>query len=111
MVLPKRKCTVKETYHNGSKNGKLLSYYENGQLEAESYYDYGKKTGTWLPFYENGNIDTKTTYVNDKEHGIYKEYFYNGELNTQKYYIHGERVIKEVFDKKYKEDKLFYFLY
>lgn len=85
-------------------NGKMLIYYKNGQIAAESYYKNGLHDGKSTRFYENGNkeyvlhfknglregehiyyhengkVDSKVTFKNDKPHGTCYFYYENGTL-------------------------------
>ena len=56
-------------HNNGLKEGKWLTFYDNGQLKTTGEFLNNKETGTWEYFDDNGNLILRENYKNGK---IYK---------------------------------------
>ena len=52
-------------YQNGTLNGPMFIYYDNGNLSKVSNYANGVKNGEEVDFYRNGNSRTIRNYKND----------------------------------------------
>lgn len=104
-----------EVYKNGVKQSGSKSYYTNGVLESEIYYDgkisttyfeNGKKQsegkflvgdiphGDWKGWHENGNLNYESSYNNGLNVGITKWYDSNGKLYLEQEFLNG-KIIKE----------------
>ena len=79
------------TYSAGKRNGKMVGYYENGQIEIEGNYKDGKEEGKWVEYYKNGQILVEGNYKDGKEEGKWVEYYNSGEKKRQGNYKDGER--------------------
>ena len=79
-------CTV----ING--NGKIISYYENGNKKDEYELTNGVPNGISINYYENGLIHTKGNFVNGKLDGILYQFTENGDACSQVEYKNGEYV-------------------
>ena len=79
-------CTV----ING--NGKIISYYENGNKKDEYELANGVPNGISINYYENGLIHTKGNFVNGKLDGILYQFTENGDACSQVEYKNGEYV-------------------
>ena len=51
----------------------------------------GRKQGKWLTFHDNGNIATESFYLNDKLNGYVKHYDENGKLTDIEKYDSGKK--------------------
>ena len=85
------------------KNHKLdkptnISYYENGSIKEEWYFENGKlhrlDSPAWISYYENGNIKDEHYCVNYKYHRLDGpariSYYEDGSIKKEIYYINGE---------------------
>lgn len=72
------------------KNGTLQEFYENGQLNIERNYKDGIKEGFGKVFYNNGNLHSEHCYQNGKDIGQYKEWYENGQLSEEGEFINGD---------------------
>jgi antitoxin component YwqK of YwqJK toxin-antitoxin module len=108
-----QKHTRSETYNLGKLNGKVLSFYNNGNIAEEVSWKNGIKEGSWKKYYEDGTImmytvfsDNKRTgafifnypdgkpewngkYINDKMEGKWVHFKPNGEVETSIEYVNG----------------------
>ena len=73
-----------------SLNGKVVSYYENGQLRERANFKDGKEEGFWEEYYENGQLKSKVNYQDGKEEGFWEEYYENGQLKSKVNYQDGK---------------------
>lgn len=69
----------------GGKDGKW-SYYENGALESESFYEDGNNTGQTTWFYLDKEVSGKTLYKDDSKNGYSVSYYENGQMEYQGFY-------------------------
>lgn len=70
------------------KGDKWTSYYTNGQIKTEGFYESNQAVGTWRHFYSNGQL--AKTYTIEKvdmdsvtahcKKGPYEEYYPNGQM-------------------------------
>lgn len=71
-------------------HGKYVSYYENGKLRLEGFYNNGNLTAPYKLYYENGNLKESATYLslgsNDR---LVKTYYENGILASEINYNFG----------------------
>ena len=52
---------IEENYNNDILNGKITTYYENGQIMIKGKYKDGKQDETWIYFDEDGiNVKVET---------------------------------------------------
>jgi antitoxin component YwqK of YwqJK toxin-antitoxin module len=74
------------SYLMGEKHGKWLKYSESGILVNEGNYNQGQKDGTWKVWDENGTLRLEFFYENGQRVGTWKMYNEKGEeINTQVY--------------------------
>jgi len=45
------------------KNGKWITYHENGKVKTTSYYQHGKLGGEYVRYSKGGNIEEETLYI------------------------------------------------
>ncbi len=76
-----------------------LLTYKNGFLTERERLnrtdDKGLKQGLWRTYYEDGRIKTEAYYENDKLSGAYKEYDMNGDIALLLQYTKGVLIEKE----------------
>lgn len=89
-------------YDRGLRNGHIITRYDTGEKESESYYEKGKSVGLWRRFDKAGNVIRATQYhdngrpavdgyyENNKRHGTWQEFFENGRLMRESHYVHGK---------------------
>ena len=75
---------------NGELDGLCENYYENGQLESSSTYKDGKLDGLMELFKINGKLNLLINFKEGKEDGEYKSYYENGQLQQSVRYKNGE---------------------
>lgn len=56
------------------KDGKWTFYYENGKVQAVTYFDKGKRAGVWMSYHANKQISSEENY--DTGEAVY--YLSNG---------------------------------
>lgn len=59
----------RETYVNGKKNGRSVSYYSNGKISEELDWKNGIHDGIWNQYFENGVLKLSSGYTNGKRTG------------------------------------------
>jgi hypothetical protein len=79
----------KKTEENG-RNGKYITYYENGNKWVELFFKNGKREGTQYSWHKNGNLKSELNYVNGKKQGYQKWWKKDGKMLNHKYYEDGE---------------------
>ena len=76
-------------YSDGEKNGKMLIYYNTGQLRSVDNTVYGNNEGPLLEYYPDGKLMTEYMYVANTIDGIAKDYYKNGKLKKEAVYVFG----------------------
>ncbi len=64
-------------------SGKIIKYFQNGNIKFEGSYDFGTENGEWKYYFENGVV--KSILTRDSIYGkLYnkKEFFQNGNLKS-----------------------------
>jgi len=64
-------------YRDGKLNGKVTTWYENGQKRSEGEWRDGKERGKWTYWYENGQKERESEYRDGKEISE-KRYYWDG---------------------------------
>ena len=72
-------------------NGKVITYYENGNIGYEQNYKDGNLEGLTKTYYESGKLNLELNYKNDLLDGLSKGYYENGQLSAQENYKEGKR--------------------
>lgn len=75
---------------NGKIDGKLIQYYENGQMSSETPYTNGIVEGVEQVYYENGKLKELNNFVNNAYEGIQKTYYDDGALYAETNYAAGQ---------------------
>ena len=79
-----------EKYNEGSLNGTCKKWYLNNQLMESRAYKMGRKNGKQLSYWENGNKRLEFTAQNDACEGELKEWSVNGKLFHLANYVNGQ---------------------
>ncbi|AZJ31387.1 MULTISPECIES: toxin-antitoxin system YwqK family antitoxin [Tenacibaculum] len=63
------------------KIGESVSFNKNGKISALTFYNKkGKRNGRIQTWFDNGNKDIEGVYIDGKREGVWKIYHYNGKL-------------------------------
>lgn len=97
---------LKESVYKDDRKFEEKSYYKNGQLHTDKYYnETGRSIGTWNDYFENGNLREQHIYDKNGEMVAKKGYCgwksvreRNGSLENESYYF------KEYIPKEYNEN-------
>ena len=77
---------------NGKLNGKVTTWYENGQIRSEELYIEGNLVDkTRYSYYENDEIKSKLHFINSKLEGNSTYWHENGQIKTEGNYKDGKR--------------------
>lgn len=76
----------------GNVSGKVLSFYDNGNLQEVGSLIAGKKNGTWFSYDSQGNKINQAEYQNGQKDGEWKVWDANGTLRMEFNYADGKRV-------------------
>ena len=79
-----------EGYNNGLLSGICKKWYSNKQLMEERHYLNGQKNGKQVSFWQNGNKRFEFIAKNDVYEGELKEYSENGHLFHLANYVNGQ---------------------
>ena len=83
---------VSEQYRNGQADGPQISYYSNGQIKEKVTFQMGKPVGDYARYYENGNIAYSGKYLNGVKEGDWVIYGENKQPLVTKTYKDGQLV-------------------
>ena len=78
--------------NSGIKDGKYISYYENGQIKEKGNYQKGNKTGLWKQWHLNGQIASSGKHEGWKKVGPWKLWYDNGQLKDSTHYTDGKAI-------------------
>lgn len=67
-------------YNDKPFSGKLVSYFNNNQLQFQTQYVNGKKEGTEQHWFNNGSLAQERFYTKGKKTGIHRGFWNNGNL-------------------------------
>ena len=89
------------------KDGKLVSYFQNGNMQAEEEYRNGLLNGYRKIYYSNGRLMKEGLFEKGKPSGSHKEYARHGQLISEFYY-EKEHITHSVwwYDTSYSERRL-----
>ncbi len=74
------------------RNGKYITYYDNGNKWVELFFVNGLREGTQYSWHKNGKIKSELNYANGKKHGSQKWWKKDGKILNHKFYEEGEWV-------------------
>ena len=72
------------------RNGKHITYYDNGNKWVELNFEDGLREGVQFTWHRNGKLKSELNYVAGKKHGIQKWWQKDGKILNEKVYTHGE---------------------
>ena len=55
------------TYRDSVKDGKYISFYENGYKKEDGFYKDDKRKGLWNEWHENGQLKSEVYYKNGEK--------------------------------------------
>ena len=90
---PKKSLNSKienNTMQSNKKNGKHITYYDNGKKWVELNFVNGLREGTQYTWHRNGQLKSELNYENGKKHGVQKWWQKDGKILNEKVYSHGE---------------------
>jgi antitoxin component YwqK of YwqJK toxin-antitoxin module len=73
-----------------NESGKVIAYYQNGQLSREMDYQNGYLVGPYKTYFLNGNLYREHFNLNDDYHGVEKIYFESGKIKEENSYSYGD---------------------
>lgn len=65
------------------RHGLFRSYYSNGKLSSEGFYEDGRAQGVWKDFHENGRLAAEGQFESGKEVGIWRYWNADGTSNNE----------------------------
>lgn len=68
------------SFKGGVKNGKIISYWSNGNIYRERYYVNDTLNGVFKEYDMSGIIVFEENFINGKLNGKYRRYYNNGRL-------------------------------
>tara|TARA_B110000483_G_C17959785_1_gene451550 strand:- start:161 stop:652 length:492 start_codon:yes stop_codon:yes gene_type:complete len=71
--------------------GRIVSYYENGQLKRSGNCKDGQDDGLYESYYENGLLRYSENYKDGEKDGLCKFYYKNGQLRSSENFKYGEK--------------------
>lgn len=87
---PNKDTILIEGYIDGLLSGVCRKWFPNGQLMEERHYLNGQKNGKQVSFWQNGNKRFEFMAKNDAYEGELKEYSKNGYLFHLANYVNGQ---------------------
>lgn len=75
---------------SNKKNGKHITYYDNGKKWVELNFVNGLRQGIQYTWHRNGQLKSELNYENGKKHGVQKWWQKDGKILNEKVYSHGE---------------------
>lgn len=67
-------------------HGVYHSFYENGSLAINGFYENNQSDSVWIYYYENGRIKATGPYQNGRQNRKWRYYFENGQLKAEGIY-------------------------
>lgn len=83
------------TFVAGKEHGWSKTWYEDGRLAEERYYEKGKKEGTHRAWWPDGKLRFEYHFKNDEHHGEQKDWFPDGKLAEVFHYVNGHEEGKQ----------------
>lgn len=79
-----------ENYSDGIKNGRSLTFFENGTPATESNWAYGLKNGVSRSFYLSGKKQAETMFQQGKRQGLSQVYYESGQSQISGQYVNDQ---------------------
>lgn len=86
LFFDKGKKIIEEKYTNGLKNGVSRTYYENGQVSDERFWEMDIENGVWRQYYPSGKVKLETRVDKGVRNSVYYTYYENGRFEVQGHY-------------------------
>ena len=80
-----------EYYERGDLR-RQIKWYDNGQIEAEGYYEKGKKAGRWVTWHSNGQMETEGYYAKGELTGQWIGWYDNGQIEYEILFEHSKGI-------------------
>lgn len=99
-------------FADGKTNGPNILYYSNGRIRKQSTDSYNLFEGSYKYYYPNGQVQKEYTFLHDNLDGSYKEYNEKGIVTEEGNYFNGSahRLVKIYDDNgKLKQTRNYYF--
>lgn len=108
----------RENFIEGKRNGKKITYYENGNIYEEITFENDVEQGSWKMYYSsgalkidakyldgnldgkivyyhsNGKVEVEGFYKNAVENGYWRFYDVHGRIEKEAYYKNGELLLE-----------------
>ncbi len=75
----------------------VTTYFKSGEKSATLQYKYGTRDGKLIYYYPNGNVESEQIYVGGYENGTEKYYFEDGTLSHERNNVHGTSEGKNIY--------------
>ena len=79
-------------YSKNVLNGNREIFYENGKIQNKRTYTKGKLDGSWTSFYKDGQIAETGNYEENLKEGIWETFYTNGKSKEKGKYIFDKKV-------------------
>jgi len=94
----------------GIKNGRFVTYYNNGNVEKSGWIEANSNIGEWKYFYPDGSLETSGHFKKDLPDGLWQFFYKDGSLKQSGTYKdgveHGEWLF---YDEEGNLKKYFYY--
>ena len=88
---PNKQLLEERFYNQGQKNGKQISYWENGKTRFEFTAENDRYEGELKEYNMEGKLFHLATYKNGQEEGTQKMWYDNGKIRANYFIINGKR--------------------
>ncbi|MBZ0167451.1 MAG: hypothetical protein K8I00_11650, partial [Candidatus Omnitrophica bacterium] len=79
---------------------KSITYFPNGNIDRELYFEDGRNHGDTKYYYESGQLKKKVSWVDGVAIGSMKTFFKGGQLRKEEILVGGEKAHVKQYDKK-----------
>ena len=73
------------------RDGKYISFYENGNKKSEGFYRNDEPTGFWNYYYESGKLKMRGGLRGNTNYGLWRFYYENGNVSMEGEIYDGKR--------------------
>lgn len=73
------------------RDGKYISFYENGNKKSEGFYKNDEPAGYWNYYYESGNLKMRGVLRGNTNYGLWRFYYENGNVSMEGEIYNGKR--------------------
>lgn len=71
-------------------SGRALSFYGNGKIATETFYENGKRNGPFRKFFKSSDLSFEAIYKDGKKDGLSRSWWSNGNLRSENNYAEGK---------------------